>query len=55
MGRERLFAMQGLGGDGKEGEAICGAKPGWRWEGRGRLFAMQGLGVVRFFLGSFFS
>jgi len=46
--------MQSLGGDGK-GEAICDARPGWRWEGRGRLFAMQGLGVVRFFLGSFFS
>jgi len=44
MGRERLFAMQGLGGDGKggggyllckawvekgrEGEAICDARPG---------------------------
>jgi len=40
---------------GREGEAICYARPGWRREGRERLFAMQGLGVVRFFLGSFFS
>jgi hypothetical protein len=29
---------------GKEGEAVCDAKPGWRWEGVERLFAMQSLG-----------